>query len=111
MTACIIKLRSFFPFHAIALIIELDVLRKIARKHAGYKGIRKKWTLDGLYIMTLWKEEEGMNRFLNDSEFKEHMNKKWDVQKVKIVTQPSYNFIPWKEAIALIQRNGKSLGS
>ncbi|GGH72870.1 MAG: hypothetical protein EP346_07615 [Bacteroidetes bacterium] len=86
-------------------------LLKIAKRTKGFRGLQTKWSVNGVYFMTLWKSEEQLDAFLARTDVKEIFEsriKQIDVHTYRI---SAINFIPWREVIAMMSRHSNRLSA
>lgn len=86
-------------------------LLKIAKRTKGFRGLQSKWTMNGVYFMTLWKSEDQLDTFLAQPEVKEIFDsriKQLDVHTYRI---SAINFIPWREVVAMMSRHSNRLST
>ncbi|NVK03813.1 MAG: hypothetical protein HWD92_03275 [Flavobacteriia bacterium] len=105
MVAFISKNSWSNPISSISLYLQKQKLHQLAKSQKGYRGLRAKWTLTGVYFMTLWKDEEYLNTFLSSAEVQEVFNER--IHKVEVTTlkMSAINFIPWREVVQLMSKN------
>lgn len=97
------------PLSAVPLHFQRKRLHKLAKGHSGYRGLKAKWTLSGVYFMTLWKSEEQLESFLKHKEVKDIFSKRVSHIDVSTLKMQAINFIPWAEVVELMQRNSTRL--
>lgn len=93
------------PTSAFSLYFQKRKLREISSYHKGYRGLRVKWTLRGVYFMTLWKEESDLNTFLSNEQVQNIFKSRINKVDVTTLRMSAINFIPWIEVVSLMDRN------
>ncbi|KAB2814221.1 hypothetical protein [Phaeocystidibacter luteus] len=99
------------PLSALPLALQRKKLKQLARRSRGYRGLQTKWTIRGVYFMTLWKTDEALNDFMSQPEVQAIFDTRIRNIEVHTIRMAAINFIPWREVTALMTRNSKELSN
>ncbi|NVK26469.1 MAG: hypothetical protein HWE14_00425 [Flavobacteriia bacterium] len=97
------------PLSALPLARQRRKLNQLARSSRGYRGLQTKWTIRGVYFMTLWKTDEALNDFMSQPEVQAMFESRLQNIEVHTIRMSAINFIPWREVTAIMTRNSKEL--